>query len=405
MTESENPDRYDESGEDDATAHEILMARRSLPGDAPGTLIADPDAPKPHIHLIAYDGEKFVEEEDVSIDDLKAHVNKGTVAWVDVVGLGDVDVIRQLGEMFHLHRLALEDVIHVHQRPKVEDYGERLFIVFRMVDPEAKEASEQVSLFLGDGLVLTFQERPGDVFAPVRNRLRQGRGVIRTQGADYLAYALLDASIDQMFPVLEAYDDILDDMTEEVLRRPDAGIVRDLHRIKQELLNLRRIVWASREMLNSMMRGDCPLITHETHTYLRDCYDHCIQLLDMVEIQREMTASLFDVYLSSLSNRLNEVMKVLTIIATVFIPLSFITGLYGMNFDPSVSPWNMPELKWYFGYPMALGLMATVAGGLVLWFRRQGWIGRPKRHRIFSARRRRRLMAKAKAKARELKRD
>ncbi len=369
---------------DGPLAHDIPLARRTAPGAAPGTLVSDPAAPRPRIRVIAYDAGGCTEDEDdaVDVESLPGRVRPGTVTWIDVVGLGDAAVIQRLGELFNLHRLALEDVIHVHQRPKVEDYGDRLFVVFRMVDPSAEEASEQVALFLGKELVITFQERPGDAFEPVRNRLRQGRGVIRNHGADYLTYALLDASIDQMFPALETYDDTLDTLTEDVLRTPDPEIAHHLHVVKRELLNLRRIVWASREMINNLMRGDFTLIRVETRTYLRDCYDHCIQLMDMLEMQREVTASLFDIHLSSLSNRLNEIMKVLTMIATIFIPLGFIAGIYGMNFDPEASPWNMPELDWYFGYPFALSVMAVTAVGLLLWFRRKGWIGRPRWRRI-----------------------
>jgi magnesium transporter len=262
-----------------------------------------------------------------------------------------------------------------------------LFIVFRLLDRQAREPSEQVSLFLCPGLVITFQERSGDSFDHVRTRLRHGRGLIRTRGADYLTYALLDSVIDHYFPVLEAYDDLLDDLTETVLREPKESIVRDLHRIKRELFNLRRIVWASREMLNNLMRTDVAVMAPETRPYLRDCYDHCVQLMDMLEMQREVTASLFDIYLSSLSNRLNEIMKVLTMIATIFIPLGFIASLYGMNFDTKASPWNMPELHWALGYPFALALMGGTAVGLVFWFRKRGWIGgrrrsERRRHRV-----------------------
>ena len=304
----------------DGYAHEFRPERRTQPGAAPGTLVADPGALKPRLHVISYDNDHFKEEDVVGVEALATRIRKDGVTWIDVVGLGDTGVIARLGEMFTLHRLALEDVIHVHQRPKVEEYAHHLFIVFRMVDPDAEDASEQVSMFLAENCVITFQERPGDAFNPVRERLRHGRGTIRTLGADYLAYALLDASIDQLFPTLEIYDDMLDTLTEVVLRRPDPGIVRDLHRIRRELFSLRRIVWASREMLNNLMRCET-LIRPDTRTYLRDCYDHTVQLMDMLEMQREVAASLFDIYLSSLSNRLNEIMKVLTLIGTIFLPL------------------------------------------------------------------------------------
>lgn len=363
----------------EAPGDELRPRRRTAPGAAPGTLIADPNAPRPRIRLMSYSADQFTEDEIIGVESLPARINKDGVNWIDIAGLGDAGVITRLGEMFDLHRLALEDVLHVHQRPKVEEYGDELFIVFRTLDAEAREPSEQVSLFLRPGIVITFQEHAGDPFDHVRNRIRHGRGTIRAMGADYLTYALLDAVIDHYFPVLESYDDQLDDMTETVLREPRETIVRDLHQIKRELFNLRRIIWASREMINNLMRADAPVMKAETRPYLRDCYDHCVQLMDMLEMQREVSASLFDIYLSSLSNRLNEIMKMLTMIATIFIPLSFIASLYGMNFDTKASPWNMPELAWTYGYPFALGLMGATVAVLFFWFRKRGWIGRPKR--------------------------
>jgi magnesium transporter len=244
-------------------------------------------------------------------------------------------------------------------------------------------SSEQVSLFMRPGLVLTFQERPGDSFEPVRNRLRNGRGLICELGADYLSYALIEAALDHYFPVLEDCDNRLDDLTEDVLRNPRNEIVAELHQLKRELFNLRRIVWASREMINNLMRDEHAAITSGTRTYLRDAYDHCIQLMDMLDMQRDVAASLFDIYLSSLSNRVNEIMKVLTMIATIFIPLGFIASLYGVNFDRA-SPWNMPELGWRFGYPLSLAMMVATVAGMVWWFWRKGWVGgrKPRRRTV-----------------------
>jgi magnesium transporter len=375
---------------DDAPGDEMRPRRRTAPGAAPGTLVSDPTAPKPRLRLMTFGADHFTETDIVGVEALAGRLGKDGVNWIDVVGLGDAGVITRLGEMFGLHRLALEDVLHVHQRPKVEEYGDQLFIVFRLLDNQARDPSEQVSLFLCPGTVITFQERAGDSFDHVRTRLRHGRGLIRTKGADYLTYALLDSVIDHYFPVVETYDDLLDDLTETVLQEPKETIVRDLHRIKRELFNLRRIVWASREMLNNLLRTDAAVMAPETRPYLRDCYDHCVQLMDMLEMQREVTASLFDIYLSSLSNRLNEIMKVLTMIATIFIPLGFIASLYGMNFDTKASPWNMPELHWALGYPFALALMAGTAVGLFFWFRKRGWIAGGQR-----ANRRRRAVRRA----------
>ena len=353
--------------------------RRTPPGTAPGTLVSDPTLPSATVRVIRYDATTFSENE-IEADALRLPEGDDSITWIDVIGVGDADQVTRICEIFGLHRLALEDVVHVHQRPKVEAYDNDLFIVFRMAAPGVPGASEQVSLFMRPGLVLTFQERHGDSFEPVRNRIRQGRGIIRGVGADYLTYALIDAALDHYFPVLEDCDNRLDDLTEDVLRNPRNEIVSDLHQLKRELFNLRQIIWASREMINNLMRDEHSAITASTRTYLRDAYDHCIQLMDMLEMQRDVAASLFDIYLSSLSNRLNEIMKVLTMIATIFIPLGFIASLYGMNFDRA-SPWNMPELGWRFGYPVSLAVMIATAAGLVWWFRKKGWIGNGKRRR------------------------
>ena len=348
--------------------------RRAPPGTAPGTLVADPGASQPTIQLIAYGPGSFEEVAIKEIQDLEPLIDKHPVAWINVVGLANLDLIRSLGEMFDLHGLALEDVVNVHQRPKVEEYADHLFIVTRMIEGGAPPTTEQVSMFLGERFLLTFQETPGDCFEPVRERLRKGRGQIRGRLADYLAYALIDAVIDGYFPVLEACGDRLDALEDEVMARPSEGQARRVHEIKRELLVLRRTIWPHREMLNGLTRESSPNITDQTRLYLRDCYDHTIQLMDIVETYREIATGLVDVYLSSVNARMNEVMKVLTIIATIFIPLSFITGLYGMNFDDTASPWNMPELKWYWGYPAVLGLMAAAAFGMLYYFYRKGWI-------------------------------
>lgn len=354
--------------------------RRTPPGASPGTLVSDPTSPATQVRVIRYNATTFSDDE-IGIDAMRPPPEgDDVITWINVTGVGNAGIIARLGEMFGLHRLALEDVVHVHQRPKVEAYNSDLFIVFRMVTPGAHSASEQVSLFMRPGLVLTFQERPGDSFEPVRNRIRQARGIIRGVGADYLTYALIDAALDHYFPALEESDNRLDELTEDVLRNPRNEVVNELHQLKRELFNLRRIIWSTREMINNLMRDEYNTITAPTRTYLRDAYDHCIQLMDMLEMQRDVAASLFDIYLSSLSNRLNETMKVLTMIATIFIPLGFIASLYGMNFDRA-SPWNMPELGWRFGYPVALAMMTVTAGGLLWWFHRKGWLGNGKRRR------------------------
>ncbi len=349
--------------------------RRTPPGSSPGTLVVDPAALQPMIRLIGYGPDDLEEHDVANIDDLESLIDKWPVIWINVDGLADLDLIKRLGEIFGLHRLALEDVVNLHQRPKVEDYESHVFIVSAMIHAEKGPFTEQVSLFLADRVLLTFQERPGDCFDPVRERLRKHRGQIRERGVDYLAYALLDAVIDGYFPVLEAYGERLEVLELAVTKEPSARHAAQIHGMKRDLLILRRAIWPQREMVNALIRDSSPHITEQTRPYLRDCYDHTIQLMDMVEIYREIASGLFDIYLSGVSAKMNEVMKVLTVIATIFIPLGFIASLFGMNFDRDASPWNMPELGWYLGYPFALAVMLAVALGLLWFFYRRRWIG------------------------------
>lgn len=332
-------------------------------------------AVRPTVRLIRYGPDQLEEREVKDAESLRSLIGKWPVTWVNVDGLGDLDLIRALGEMFGLHRLALEDVVNVHQRPKVEEYEDHAFIATRMLVARDAAVSEQITMFLGEGYLLTFQERPGDVFDPIRERIRRHRGFIRESKADYLAYALLDAVIDGYFPVLEHCGERLEALEDEVVSRPGGAAVAAIHEMKRDLLTLRRAIWPQREMINTLVRDPSPYVADQTRVYLRDCYDHTIQIMDIVETYRETASDLMDVYLSSVSTRLNEIMKVLTIIATIFIPLGFIASLYGMNFDPEVSPWNMPELRWYLGYPFSLGLMLLLALGLLYFFRRRGWLG------------------------------
>jgi magnesium transporter len=290
--------------------------------------------------------------------------------------LGDAKVISTIGNLFGLHQLALEDVVNVHQRAKVEDYPDHLFIVARMVERNECLLTEQVTMFLGQDYVITFQERPGkDCIEPVRERIRKGKGRLRTLAADSLAYALLDAIVDGFFPVLESYSDRLEAVEDIVVTQPNRSVVEGIHSIKSDLLIIRRALWPLREAINTLVRDHNSLIHDDTRIYLRDCYDHTVQLIDLVETYRELGADLRDLYLSSVSNRMNEIMKVLTIISTIFIPLTFIAGIYGMNFDTKVSPWNMPELEWYYGYPFSLALMLAVTVAMGIFFWRRGWIG------------------------------
>ena len=349
--------------------------RSTPPGTAPGTLTVDPEAPKPVIHVMAYGPDEWTERDIVDPESVRDFLGKWPVTWVNVYGLGDARVLTELGKIFALHPLALEDVVNLHQRAKVEQYGAHEFIVAQMVTFLEHVETEQLSLFLGHNFVLTFEERAGDCLDPLRDRIRTGTGRVRAAGPDYLTYAILDAVIDAYFPVLERYGEHLEALEDDVIVRPDNRAIRGIRAIKHDLLTLRRAIWPHRDAINSLFRDAAPMISEETRIYLRDCYDHVIRIMDLLETYRELATGLMDVYLSSVSNRMNEVMKVLTIIATIFIPLSFIAGLYGMNFNSDKSPWNMPELAWRYGYPFALGLMAAVALGLLVFFWRRGWIG------------------------------
>jgi magnesium transporter len=351
------------------------IKRQTRPGAAPGTVIAPVAAQRPVIDLIVYGPSKLVELNDASIEDIRRARREHPVAWVNVTGLGDAELINQLAELFALHKLSMEDVMNVHQRPKAEEFEDHIFLVTRMVRDGEGVHTEQMSFFLGGDYLLTLQERAGDCFGGLRERLRGGKGRVQSAGPDYLCYALVDAVIDQYFPVLERYGESLEDLEDDVVSHPAPGNITRLHDMKRELLTLRRSIWPHREMINSLTRDENPLIQGETRVYLRDVYDHTIQLMDIVETYREIASGLVDVHISSVTAKLNEIMKVLTVIATIFIPLSFIASLYGMNFDRAASPWNMPELGWRFGYPFSVFLMGAVAVALLVYFRRKGWLG------------------------------
>ncbi|MFW6330553.1 MAG: magnesium/cobalt transporter CorA, partial [Gemmatimonadota bacterium] len=347
--------------------------RRSPVGAAPGTLISHPDAAPPVLYAVGYGPDSFHEQEVESVEELDSLRGRWSVLWINVTNVGDAEAVAAIGERFGLHRLALEDVVNVHQRPKVEEYPDHLFAVARMATLEERVDTEQVSLFLGEDWVLTFQERPGDTWDPVRDRLRAGRGRIRAAGADYLFYALLDAIIDAYYPLLEEFGDRLEFLEEEVIDDPQEGLVAVIHAARRDVLALRQSVWPLREAIGMLYREEFRLIDSESRIYIRDAYDHAIQVIDLLENYREMASALLEVYLSSVSHRMNQVMKVLTIIATIFIPLTFIAGIYGMNFDPDASPLNMPELAWYWGYPAVWTVMIVTVLGLLWYFKRKRW--------------------------------
>jgi magnesium transporter len=325
--------------------------------------------------LFAYDDGRLVEHHGATLADIEERAAGLPRIWVDVQGLANVELIRGLGERYGLHQLTIADIVNAHQRPKLERHDDHLFIVLRLPDRTEGLVTEQLSILLGRDFVLTFQERPGDCFDPVRERLRRPESPMRGRGVDYLAYALIDALVDSYFPLLESYGEQIEALEERVIARPEPARVVQIQRLRRELLEVRRALWPQREVLSALLREDTPCIAPGTRLFLRDCADHTAQLLDVVEIHREVSSGLLDLHLSSVSTRMNEIMKVLTIIATIFIPLGFIAGLYGMNFDTEISPFNMPELKWRFGYPFALALMLAVALGMLAYFWRKGWLG------------------------------
>ncbi len=354
-----------------------LFQRRTPPGAAPGTLVVDPTAPKPVVKLMAYGPQDVTEAELKTLADLDKIpqiLQQYPVTWVNVDGLGDAEVVARLGKIFGLHPLALEDVLNTHQRAKVEQYGDHLFIVARMIEGGTELETDQLGMFLGKRFVVSFQHRVGDCLDPLREAIRGGRGIVRSSGPDYLAYAVLDSVVDSYFPLLEKFGEEIEALEETIMGRPERGIIRRAHLVKSKLLTLRRAIWPLRDALHVLVRDPTTIIQESTRVYLRDCSDHTFQIMDLVETYRELASDLLGLYHSSLSNRMNEVMQVLTVIATIFIPLTFIVGVYGMNFDTTVSPWNMPELKWYWGYPAIWAVMLAIAGGMLLFFRRKGWL-------------------------------
>lgn len=347
--------------------------RRRSPGEIPGALVHDPEAPRAVVRLLAYGPNEFVEREIKDPNEIRSYMGKWPVVWIDVDGAGDAETIGRIGDLFSVHRLALEDVVNLGQRTKLEEYEGHLFLVAYIVDYSDHLTSEQFSLFTGEDFVLTFQEKPGDSFEAVRERIRLKRGRIRDAAADFLAYALLDCLIDHYFPVLEVYHERLERIEEDILLGEDRDILARLHEIRRELRVLKRMMLQLRDATERFMGGARATVSESTRLYLRDCHDHTIRAIDQVESFAELASDLSAFYFQKMSYQMNEVMRLLTLIATIFIPLTFITGIYGMNFNPEVSPFNMPELNWTMGYPFVLSLMLGVVGGLLFYFRRKGW--------------------------------
>lgn len=351
----------------------LVEKRSHKAGMSPGALVPVGQMAKPDVKITAMaiaDG-GVVERELPNLAAAMPLAPAPAVTWINVDGLSRLDVIEMLGEYFGVHPLVQEDLLDTEQRPKLEDHDAYLFLVAKMFDDGDGRGDlrvEQVSFLVGPNFVISFSEDEGDVFDPVRDRIRNGKGRICRRCSDYLVYGLLDAVVDSYFGVVERLGERLEELEETLVRNPNREALAEIHRLKRNMIFLRRAVWPLREVVGALERGTSPLVHEETRAYFRDVYDHCFQVIDTIETLREMVAGMLDIYLSSVSNRTNEVMKVLTIIATIFIPLTFLAGVYGMNFK------FMPELGWRWAYPVLWGVMVTLAGCMLLWFKRRKWL-------------------------------
>jgi magnesium transporter len=344
-------------------------------GLPPGTLVprGEKKTEKVRITIIDYDEASFQEKQIRTIEECFPFKDKPTVTWINVDGVHNIEIIEKIGKHFGLHPLTLEDIVDTGQRPKIEDFEDYIVVVLKMLYHDEKEdeiQAEQVSLVLGENFVVSFQERMGDVFNPIRERIRGGKGRIRKMGADYLAYALIDTIVDNYFIILEKLGDKIESMEEELVTNPTPQILEAIHHSKRAMISLRRSVWPLREIASRLEKekGESALIRESTGIYLRDVYDHIVQVIDTIETSRDLLSGMLDVYLSTISNRMNQVMKVLTIIATIFIPLTFIAGIYGMNFK------YMPELERYWGYPAVLLSMVAIGIVMLVYFRKKKWL-------------------------------
>jgi magnesium transporter len=347
------------------------------PGSAPTAVPAPSEARPTSIKLIEYDAHSFVEKQVGAVEELLESLENQKVTWVNVEGLASVELVQELGRLFQIHPLAIADVLTLGQRPHLDAYDRQIFLLLQMVyhNQELELVFEQLSVLVGERFILTFQEEPGhDVFEPVRARLREGAGNSRFLRNDYLAYALIDTVIDHYFPAVERIGEAIEELEESLLEKPTRENLREVHEIRGALAVLRRAIWPQRDLLLRLWHDDTGLFSDRTKPFLRDTYDHSLALIDLVESYRDATVNFMELYISGLSMRTNEIVRVLTVISSIFIPLTFIAGVYGMNFDRASSPLNMPELSSPIGYPAVLVLMAAVAGGMLLYFKRKRWL-------------------------------
>jgi len=349
--------------------------RYHLPGTAPATLVALTDE-KPLITLIEYDRESYERREISDIEECFAYRDNQTITWINIEGLGDLEGFKKLGAHYGLHPLALEDVLTIGQRPKFEEFEQHLFMLLQVVnlDAEGNVTFEQASIFVGKDYVVSIQQSRGNLFEPIRQRLAKGDGNGRKSRADYLAYAILDALVDYYFPVLEALGERIEEMEDQVLEKPSPELIHALHRYRRDLAQLRRASWPQREILTSMQRDETGIVQEGTKRYLRDCYDHTIQIMDIIESYRELTSSIMEIYLSAVSLRTNDIMRVLTVLSSIFLPLTFLVGVYGMNFAPEAGPWSMPELYWRWGYPVFWAVSLFIAALMLAIFKKNKWL-------------------------------
>lgn len=349
-------------------------SRSTKAGLDPGALVhlGRPKAGATRVEVVEYDEAQLERRQITSLDACLIRKPLPVVTWINVDGLGELEVLRHFGSCYGIHPLVLEDILATDQRPKAADYGDYLYIVLKMItldEGPGEVKSEQVSFVLGSNYLISFQEGlEGDVFELVRGRMANEKARLRSAGPDFLLHALLDVIIDHYFLVLEKLADRIEDVEDELIGNPTTATVQSIYRLKREMLFLHKAVWPLREVLSGLQRRDSQLIRESTGIYVRDLYDHTVQVLDTLETLRDMLSGMLDIYLSSVSNRLNEVMKVLTIIATIFMPLSFLVGLYGMNFR------YMPELEWHYGYPMVLLMSLAIGGGMLVYFKKKRWL-------------------------------
>lgn len=362
------------------TGHSKRLHRKP-PGQMPGTVVHTGIQRLEEVKMTVYDfDEEHFDTIPINrIEKSEPYLQNKSKTWIQVCGLHDIEKLKTVWDYFELHPLIQEDIVSTSQRPKVEHYPNAVFMVMRMITIQAGEngenklQTEQISLVLGENFVLSFQEGDDPVFAPVLKRLELPTTRLRRFGPDYLAYALMDTIVDHYFHALDLIGESIEKIEEQIIEEPDERHLQKIHSLRRDLIFFRKSVWSFRDGINSMLRDDLPHISSEVKVFLRDVYDHMVQVIDSIESNREMVYGLYDMYMSGLSNRMNEVMKVLTIIATIFIPLTFIAGIYGMNFDPAASPWNLPELSWYYGYPASLLLMLLITIGMVRFFKKKGW--------------------------------